>query len=148
MPRKQDSAAPRHRLLIVDDEESTRLLIARLLTQGMNVDVQLAGTCEQALRFAGNFAYDAILLDLLMPGIGGFGVLQEIRRASANTTTPILVVSMLSDQEASDRCMAAGADGFLVKPVEQRALVYAVKSLLAGRGKAKPDQEEAWRKSR
>ncbi len=128
-------AAPRHRLLIVDDEESTRLLIARLLTAGMKPELQLAGTCEQALRLAGNYAYDAILLDLLMPGIGGYEVLKEIRRASANTATPVLIISALADQETNDRCIAAGADGFLVKPVERRALLYAVKALLAARGK-------------
>ncbi len=129
--------APRHRLLIVDDEESTRLLIARLLTTGMKADAQLAGTCEQALRLAGDYAYDAILLDLQMPGIGGFGVLKEIRAGSVNMATPILIVSVLADLETNDRCIAAGADGFLVKPVERRALVYAVKALLAARGKAK-----------
>ena len=42
---------PRHRLLIVDDEESTRLLLARLLSTELRVDAQLSGTCEQALRF-------------------------------------------------------------------------------------------------
>jgi two-component system, cell cycle response regulator len=137
MPAKKKAAAPYHRLLIVDDEESTRLLIARLLTKGMKVDAQLAGTCEQALRLANNYAYDVILLDLLMPGIGGFEVLKEIRAGSANMTTPILVISVLADQETNDRCVAAGADGFLVKPVERRALLFAVKALLASRGKAK-----------
>ena len=136
MPAKK-APAPRHRLLIVDDEESTRLLIARLLTKGMKVEAQLAGTCEQALRLAGNYAYDAILLDLQMPGIGGFEVLKEIRAASANMATPVMIVSVLEDQETNDRCIAAGADGFLVKPLERRALVYAVQALLAARGKAK-----------
>jgi DNA-binding response OmpR family regulator len=136
MPAKK-TIAPRHRLLIVDDDESTRLLIASLLTKGMQVEAQLAGTCEQALRLANNYAYDAILLDLLMPGIGGFGVLREIRAGSANMTTPIMIVSVLDDQATNNRCVAAGADGFLVKPVERRALVYAVKALLAARGKVK-----------
>jgi DNA-binding response OmpR family regulator len=136
MPAKK-AAAPRHRLLIVDDEESTRLLIARLLTTGMDVEAQLAGTCEQALRLANDYAYDAILLDLQMPGIGGFGVLREIRAGTVNMATPIMIVSVLDDQATNDRCIAAGADGYLVKPVERRALVYAVKALLAARGKAK-----------
>jgi CheY-like chemotaxis protein len=137
MPTRKKPPAPRHRLLIVDDEESMRLLLARLVTRGLKAEVQLAGTCEQALRLARNYAYDAILLDLMMPGIGGFEVLREIRRASANMATPILVVSALEDMETNDRCIAAGANGFLVKPVEQKALAYAVKSLLAARGKPK-----------
>jgi len=136
MPAKK-FPAPRHRLLIVDDEESMRLLIARFLVKGMNIEPQLAGTCEQALRLARNYAYDAILLDLQMPGIGGFEVLKAIRAGSANVTTPIMIVSVLEDLATNDRCIAAGADGFLVKPVERRALVYAVKALLAARGKAK-----------
>jgi DNA-binding response OmpR family regulator len=135
-PRPQD-AAPRHRVLIVDDEESTRLLIARLLTRGMKLEAQLAGTCEQALRLARNYAYDAILLDLLMPGIGGLELLRSIRRSSANMTTPILVVSMLADEVTVERCRAAGADAHLAKPVEGRRLVAAVKKLLTERGKSR-----------
>jgi CheY-like chemotaxis protein len=137
MPARKKPAPPRHRLLIVDDEESMRLLLARLASRALKAEVQLAGTGEQALRLARNYAYDAILLDLMMPGIGGFEVLREIRRASANTATPILVVSALADMETNDRCMAAGADGFLVKPVDSKALAYAVKSLLGARGKPK-----------
>jgi DNA-binding response OmpR family regulator len=137
MPTKKSAAAPRHRLLIVDDEESMRLLLARFASTGLKAEVQLAGTCEQALRLARNYAYDAILLDLMMPGIGGFEVLRAIRAASANTATPVLIVSALEDMATNDRCIAAGASGFLVKPVEQRALVMAVKSLLAARGRAK-----------
>ena len=74
----------KYRILIVDDEESIRLLLARVVSTDLHAEVQLAGTCEQAVRLAGNYAYDAILLDLLMPGIGGFAVLKEIRTASAN----------------------------------------------------------------
>lgn len=136
MPAKK-TPAPRHRMLIVDDEESIRLLIARLLSIGMKAEVQLAGTCEQALRLARNYAYDAILLDLQMPGIGGFEVLKAIRAGSANMATPVMIVSVMDDMATNDRCIAAGANGFLVKPVERRSLVYAVKALLAGRGKPK-----------
>ncbi|HSG76437.1 MAG TPA: response regulator [Burkholderiales bacterium] len=136
MLAKKKSPAPRHRLLIVDDEESMRLLLARQASKGLKAEVQLAGTCEQALRLARNYAYDAILLDLMMPGIGGFEVLKAIRASSANITTPILIISALEDLATNDRCLAAGASGFLVKPVEQRALEIAVKSLLEARGKA------------
>lgn len=125
--------ATRHRVLIVDDEESMRLLLARILATVLKVEVTLAGTCEQALRLAGNYAYDAILLDLLMPGIGGFEVLKEIRAASPNVATPVIIVSVLSDQATRDRCMAAGANAYVVKPVERNSLVATVKSQIAGR---------------
>ena len=129
--------ATRHRILIVDDEESMRLFLARVLTTALKVEVTLAGTCEQALRLARNYAYDAILLDLLMPGIGGFEVLKEVRRASPNVATPIIVVSVLSDAATKDRCAAAGASAYVVKPVERHSLVATVKAQFAGRSKPK-----------
>jgi CheY-like chemotaxis protein len=131
------SAAPRHRILIVDDEESTRLLVARLLSRSLKVEAQLAGTSEQALRLARNYAYDAILLDLLMPGMGGLELLRQIRRSSANMATPVLIVSVLADRESVERCRDAGADGHLAKPLEERRLATAVRKLLASRGKTR-----------
>jgi CheY-like chemotaxis protein len=135
--RAPETLKPRHRVLVVDDEESTRLLLARLLSKELKVDVQLAGTCEQALRLAGNYAYDAILLDLLMPGIGGIGVLAAVRAASPNAATPVIVVSVVSDPATIERCMAAGANAYHGKPVRRAELVATVKSQLASRGRPK-----------
>jgi DNA-binding response OmpR family regulator len=129
--------AMRHRVLIVDDEESMRLVLARILTTSLQAEVTLAGTCEQALLLAGNYAYDAILLDLLMPGMGGFEVLLRLRRASANIATPVIIVSVLADAATQNRCMKSGATGYLVKPVERNSLVATVKAQMAGRGKPK-----------
>jgi len=127
--------APRHRLLIVDDEEAIRLLLARVLTGELDVEVTLAGTCEQALRLAGSYAYDTILLDLLMPGIGGLGVLGALRSGSPNAATPIIIVSVLSEPDTVARCMQAGANAYLVKPVERNSLLATVKQQIASRGR-------------
>jgi DNA-binding response OmpR family regulator len=123
------------RVLIVDDEESARLLNARILSHDLAVEVQLAGTCEHALRLAEQYTYDAILLDLMMPGIGGYAVLYAVRRTAANADTPVIVVS--SDKDAIERCMAAGADAFHVKPVKRAELVEIVRAHLGSRRKAK-----------
>ena len=124
-----------HRALIVDDEESMRLLLARILARSLRLEVTLAGTCEQALRLAGNYAYDAILLDLLMPGVGGFAVLKEIRAATPNASTPVIVVSVVAERATIERCMAAGANAYHVKPVRRSELVASVKSQIAARRK-------------
>ena len=115
----REDSEPRHRVLIVDDEESMRLLLARILTKELKIDAQLAGTCEQAVRLAGNYAYDAILLDLLMPGIGGLGVLREVRAASPNSATPVIIVSVVSDPATVASCISAGANAYHVKPVRR-----------------------------
>ena len=135
--RAQETLTPRHRVLIVDDEESTRMLLARMLSRELNVEAQLAGTCEQAVRLAGNYAYDAILLDLLMPGIGGLGVLAAIRAASPNAATPVIIVSVVSEQATVERCMAAGANAYHVKPIRRAELISMVKTQLAARGQPK-----------
>lgn len=122
----------RQRALIVDDEESMRLFLARVLTTGLKLEVSLAGTCEQALRLARNRTFDAILLDLLMPGIGGYEVLREIRRASLNAATPVIIVSALADQATRERCRQAGANAYVAKPIERHALLATVKAQIAG----------------
>jgi len=122
-------------MLVIDDEESTRLLLARMLSQELNAEVQLAGTCEQALRYASTYVYDAILLDLLMPGIGGFGVLHDIRRNSPNAATPVILVTQVAEKDTLDRCLAAGANAYHLKPIERGELLEIVRDQLAARAK-------------
>jgi CheY-like chemotaxis protein len=125
----------RHQVLIVDDDESMRLLIASILSSELDADVHVAGTCEQALRLAENYAYDAIVLDLMMPGIGGFGVLYWVRRSVPNAATPVIMVSVVSEHDAIERCLAAGANAYLVKPVKRAELAKTVQDQLLTRGK-------------
>jgi DNA-binding response OmpR family regulator len=135
--KSRDEAMTRPRVLIVDDDESMRLLLASTLSKQMELELEHAGTCEQALRLAENYPYDAILLDLFMPGIGGFGVLYFVRRSAPNATTPVIMISVVSEYDAIERCLSAGADAFLVKPVKPDELVKAMKEQLAARKKAK-----------
>jgi len=132
-------------VLIVDDDESTRLLVGRIVTQELGAQVTLAGTCEQALRLAEATVFDVILLDLLMPGIGGYEVLRLMRERGANRATPILVVSVMSNQESMERCRLLGATAFLAKPVDRKPFVAMVRSLLApaahGKGVGAPAVE-------
>lgn len=127
----------RHRVLIVDDEESTRLLIARVLSKELRLEAQLAGTSEHALKLAGNYAYDAIVLDLRMPGIGGLAVLSQIRAGSPNAHTPVVMLAVQSQQRTIDACIAAGANAYLVKPVRRAELVATMRAQLEARSRAK-----------
>ena len=131
-----DKAASRHRVLIVDDDEATRLLLARILSGELSVEVQLAGTSEQALHLVEEYAYDAILLDMLMPGIGGLEVLKEIRAHPPNKATPVVVVTVVSDPKTREQCMSAGANAYLVKPIERATLAATVRAQIAGRKRA------------
>lgn len=119
--------ASRRRILIVDDEEPIRLLLAKIVRQDLDAEVTLAGTCEAALRFAREISYDAILLDLLMPGIGGAELLKRIRVDSASRSAPVVIVSILANSSDAN---ALGADAVLSKPVDRASLVEALKTQL------------------
>jgi CheY-like chemotaxis protein len=128
----------RRNVLIVDDHEPTRLLIGRIVTQEFGARVALAGTCEEALRLAEQTTYDLILLDLLMPGIGGYEVLRLMRERGANRATPILVVSVMSNHESMERCRLLGATAFLAKPVDRELVTTMLRSLIGPQRGGKP----------
>ena len=121
------------RILIVDDQEPMRMLLAHYISEDLNAEINLAGTCEEAMHLANEKSYDVILLDLLMPGIGGFEVLKFIRKHSANKVTPVIIVSILVKSLAGDGSMAfdhavdLGVDGFVSKPVSRSELLAAVR---------------------
>lgn len=123
----------------MDDHEPTRLLVGRIVAQELGARVTLAGTCEEALHRAEESACDAILLDLLMPGIGGYEVLREIRARGANRTTPILVLSVMSTRESMERCRRLGATAFLAKPVDREVITTMLRSALAQKRATKQD---------
>jgi CheY-like chemotaxis protein len=125
------TAADRRNVLIVDDHEPTRLLIGRIVTQELGARVTLAGTCEEALRYTEATTYDAILLDLLMPGIGGYEVLRQVRARGANRTSPILVLSVMATRDSIERCRLLGASTFLAKPVDRELITTMLRSLFA-----------------
>jgi DNA-binding response OmpR family regulator len=119
------------RILVVDDEESIRLLVRRILESIPALEVTLADGCEEALRLAAERSYDLILLDLLMPGVGGIEVLNRIRGASLNRATPVIIVSVMSDQATKVVCKSLGASDYVVKPIDRKVLLAAVNSQLA-----------------
>ena len=128
---KTDTApngAARRKVLIVDDEESMRLILGRTVEAVPNVEITLAGTCEEALQLVGSRAFEIILLDLLMPGIGGIAVLKAIRTSSRNKTTPVIIVSVMADEDTKNVCRSMGISDYVVKPIVRESLVAAVKA--------------------
>ena len=120
-------ARPR-KVLIVDDEESMRLLLGRYVESIPGAEITLAGGCEEALRLTRERSYDLILLDLLMPGIGGIEVLNRIRAGSLNAATRVIVVSVMADADTQNVCRALHIDDYIVKPVERESFLAAVRA--------------------
>ena len=119
------------RILIVDDEESIRLLLRRILESNPALEMTLANGGEEALKLAAERTYDLILLDLLMPGLGGIQVLTQLRGGSANKKTPVIIVSVLTDPHTKMACQSLGVSGYLVKPLDREAVIQAVNGVVA-----------------
>jgi CheY-like chemotaxis protein len=73
----------------------------------------------------------------MMPGMGGFTLLERTRGATPNAATPVVAVSVLSDDRSEQRARALGASAYHVKPVRRAELVGTVKAQLAGRNKTR-----------
>ncbi len=117
------------RVLIIDDEESLRLLIGRILESIPGLEATLADGGEGTLGLLAK-PYDLILLDLLMPGPGGLELLRRLRASAANKATPVIVVSVVSDPATKVVCRSLGVADYVVKPIEREALLRAVKAAL------------------
>ncbi len=102
------------RILVVDDDESIRRYIVKLLTQG-GYDVYAVSSGKDALReLRAGQEYSLIILDILMPDMDGLETLNEVRKISKDM--PILMLSALGQTNIIVKAMKAGATDYLVKP--------------------------------
>ena len=121
------------KVLIIDDEESMLLLLERYVSSVRNVSITKSDSCNDAVVKVGSNHYDLILLDLLMPGIGGIEVLRIIRTSVANAKTPVIIVSVLGDPDTMNVCKSLGIEDYVVKPVVRDRLLFAVSAQLKKR---------------
>jgi len=119
------------RILVVDDDESIRRYIVKLLTQG-GYDVYAVSSGKDALReLRAGQEYSLIILDILMPDMDGLEPLNEVRKISK--AMPILMLSALGQTNIIVKAMKAGATDYLVKPFEEEELDLAITKSLEKR---------------
>jgi two-component system KDP operon response regulator KdpE len=114
------------RILVVDDEAPIRRwLKVNLETRGYAVDT--AETGEQAITAFENHRPDLLILDLLMPGMGGIDVVRKLRAVS---TLPIIVLSAIGEEGQKVEALEIGADDYMTKPFGMEELFARIRSLL------------------
>ncbi|HWC83384.1 MAG TPA: response regulator transcription factor [Pseudonocardiaceae bacterium] len=125
------TAEERPRVLVADDELGVRRALQRGLTaEGM--DVAAAADGPSALRAALTGAFDIVLLDIMLPGMSGYRVLERLRAEAVRT--PVLLVSAKDGEFDQADGLDLGADGYLVKPFSFRVLVAQVRATLRRAG--------------
>ena len=127
------------RVLVVDDQPQIQKLVSVNL-QARGYAVNVAGTGEEALQLFKPGDYDLVILDLILPGIGGIDVCAAIRQLS---DVPIVVLSAREDEELKVRALDTGADDYVTKPFSQEELLARVRAVMrrAKAGASDPTQE-------
>ena len=102
-------------ILAVDDMPENRELISRLLSRAGHT-VITAESGEEALELLETRGVDVVLLDLMMPGIGGSQVLRRMKEHDGLRATPVIMISGRQDMDQIVACIQSGADDYLLKP--------------------------------
>jgi putative nucleotidyltransferase with HDIG domain len=121
-------------ILIVDDQQANVRVLERLLAREGYTNLKSTTDARQALPLFSEFQPDLILLDLLMPYLDGFAVLEQLRPViPADSYLPILVLTADITPEAKQRALSNGAKDFLTKPIDAVEVSLRIRNLLETR---------------
>ncbi|MEN6450174.1 MAG: ATP-binding protein [Thermoguttaceae bacterium] len=119
--------ASKLRVLLVEDNPANQLLAVHVLTdRGHTVDVANDG--QMGIEMAQDH-YDAILMDVQMPGIDGLQATRAIRAREVSRRVPIIAMTAHAMTSDRDRCLAAGMDAYLSKPIDARTMIALIEGL-------------------
>lgn len=118
------------KVLVVDDEPNIVLSLEFLMQQA-GFEVVTAEDGESAMSRVQEGAPDLVLLDISLPGISGFDVLERLRGDTAHARLPIIMLTAHGREVEREKGLALGADDYVTKPFSTQALVEKVKSLLS-----------------
>lgn len=142
-PKSTTKPSPPARILVAEDN-AVNLRVATLMLQKHGHRVDAAGDGIEALDALSRLQYDLVLMDCQMPELDGFGATEELRRrerTAKRSRTPVVALTAAATREDVDRCLAAGMDAVLTKPIREEELfaVVARWSRAAGKPEAAND---------
>ena len=118
----------KNRILIVDDEKSNLLYLNSLL--GAEYTLSMAKDGTEAIERAKDYAPDLILLDIIMPGIDGYEVLSELKKAERTQGIPVIFITGLSSNEDETKGLVLGADDYINKPFNDAVVQLRIRNQL------------------
>lgn len=114
------------RVVVIDDEAPSRWLLALLLRE-QGAKVYLASDGQSGLKLVDEHRPDLVILDILLPGMNGWEVLQRLRKSS---DVPVVVLTSTSTPESEAKCLNAGADDHVAKPFQRDVLLARCRTAL------------------
>ncbi|HTH98196.1 MAG TPA: response regulator [Stellaceae bacterium] len=118
--------AEQSHLLLVDDDARLRAVLRRYLERNQFRITEAASAAEARKRL-GSFAFDLVVLDVMMPGESGLDMLADLRRTNA---VPVLMLTAMAETRDRINGLERGADDYLAKPFEPRELLLRIRSIL------------------
>ena len=125
-PMKTETSPP-HRILVVEDDEDMRENLRRILAGG-GYEVHVARDGVEAVRVLEGVRCHLVLTDLVMPGMGGLDLLDEIRRHEKNL--PVIFLTAFGDRTTMMKATEKGAVDFLTKPIRAASLLGLIEKIL------------------
>ena len=124
-------APVRGTVLVVEDDPVNQMVATGLLS-ALGYASVVASNGVEGIELASSVSYDAILMDVQMPGMDGYTAAREIRRLETRVHHPIIAMTAAAVEGERERCLAAGMDDFLVKPVDSSLLQSTLAHWVAG----------------
>lgn len=123
----------RMKILVIDDEPANVALLEDMLADGGYTRVQSVTDSRRAVETCETFAPDLVLLDLMMPHVDGFTILESLRAAAGESFFPIIILTADANESTKLRVLRAGATDFLLKPFDQLEVLLRMTNLLETR---------------
>jgi len=117
------------RVLVVEDEPDMNRLLA-LVLRAFGMEPVPALDAEEALRRLGEGPVDAVLLDLMLPGMSGYDLCRRLKADPATRAVPVVILTALDQPEHRRRALEAGADDYLTKPFDPEVLAARLRAAL------------------
>jgi putative two-component system response regulator len=121
------------KILVIDDEPANVALLEAMLADAGYSRVKGLSDSRQAMETCVSFDPDLVLLDLMMPHVDGFTILECLREAAAEAFLPVIVLTADANEATKMRALRAGATDFLLKPFDQLEVLLRMNNLLETR---------------
>lgn len=119
----------KYKVLIVDDIPENIQNLGEMI-KDFDLDVKIAEGGQEAINIIDSYTPDIILLDLMMPRVNGWDVIDHVRKKYSKNEMVIIVVSLLSNKDNIDECYELGANDYIIKPVIKARLISSIESHL------------------
>jgi DNA-binding response OmpR family regulator len=121
------------KIVVIDDEPANVALLEAMLAEGGYTRVKTVIDSRLAMETCVSFEPDLVLLDLMMPHVDGFTILESLRAAAGETFLPVIVLTADANETTKLRSLRAGATDFLLKPFDQLEVLLRMSNLLETR---------------